>query len=273
MSGSAFALALCAALIHAVWNVLVGGSRDPRPATAVAMLAAAAVGLPAAIATWRVSVDAAPWMVPSSALELLYAVLLAAAYRRAHVGVVYPIARGAAPVLVLLLAVLTGAGTSAGQVAGVLLVCAGILLVARGGSAPARSDVLLALGVAATIAGYTTVDKHGIEYASPVAYFECVLAPAAVLYAAWVASRLGTRALLDAASWRSAGAGAGMFAAYALVLAALDQAPAAAVSAVRESSIVIAAVLAAVWLREPLGRRGLAGAAVVTVGVVVAAVA
>jgi uncharacterized membrane protein len=273
VNGAAFALALGAALIHAGWNVLVGGSRDPRPATAVAMLAAAAAGLPAAVLAWDVSADAVPWMVPSSALELVYAVLLAAAYRRAHVGVVYPIARGAAPVLVLAFAVATGAGTSAGQLAGVLLVCAGILIVSCGGAGPSPADVLLALGVAAAIAGYTVVDKHGIEHASPVAYFECVLAPAALLYAGWVVSRIGSGALLAAVSWRTIGAGVGMFTAYALVLAALDQAPAAAVAAVRESSIVIAALLAAVWLREPLGRRGMAGAGVVAAGVAVAALA
>jgi drug/metabolite transporter (DMT)-like permease len=273
VSSTAFALALSAALIHAVWNVLVGGSRDPRPATAVAMLAAAIVGLPVAIAGWRISADAIPWMVPSSALELLYAVLLAAAYRRAAVGVVYPIARGAAPVMVLLFAVLTGSGTTFGQVAGVLMVCGGILLVSRGGTAPSRTDVLVALGVAATIAGYTIVDKHGIEHASAVAYFECVLAPAALLFAGWTASRLGPGALLAEVTPKTVGAGVGMFAAYALVLAALGQAPAAAVAAVRESSIVIAAVLAAIWLREPLGRRGIAGAAVVAVGVAVSALA
>jgi drug/metabolite transporter (DMT)-like permease len=271
VTGGAFALVLSAAVIHAVWNILVGGARDPRPATAVAMLAAAAVGLPAAIAAWRVSADAVPWMVPSSALELLYAFLLAAAYRRAAVGVVYPIARGAAPVFVLLFAVVTGAGTNVAQIAGVVMVCAGILLVIRGGVAAARPDVLMALGVAATIAGYTIVDKHGIEHASAVAYFECVLAPAALIYAGWTASRLGVGALVAEVGAKAVGAGAGMFAAYALVLAALDQAPAAAVSAVRESSIVIGALLAAVVLHEPLGRRGVAGAAVVAAGVAVIA--
>jgi drug/metabolite transporter (DMT)-like permease len=273
VTSAAFALALSAAVIHAVWNVLVGGARDPRAATAVAMLAAAAVGLPAAIAGWRVSADAVPWMVPSSALELLYAFLLAAAYRRAAVGVVYPIARGAAPVIVLLFAVLTGVGTNVGQIGGVVMVCAGILLVSRGRAAASRTDVLMALGVAATIAGYTIVDKHGIEHASAVAYFECVLAPAALLYAAWTASRLGIGALLAEVGLKTVGAGIGMFVAYALVLAALDQAPAAAVAAVRESSIVIAAVLAAVLLREPLGRRGIAGAAAVAAGVAVTALA
>jgi drug/metabolite transporter (DMT)-like permease len=156
----------------------------------------------------------------------------------------------------------------------VALVVAGIALVRGAGVARmSRRDLLLALTVAVTIAGYTLVDKHGLEHASPVAYLEAVMAGPAVAYAVFVGRRAGLPAIRAAVGRSSLLAGACMFAAYGLVLAALQRAPAAPVSAVRESSIVIAPALAAALFRHRLGRRGVAGAAVVAAGVALVALA
>ena len=273
MSTAALVLALSAALVHALWNVLVGGARDPQPAAAVAMLASVAVGLPLAVATWDVQAGVVPWAVASAVLELAYIVLLAAAYRRADVSVIYPIARGAAPVLVLAAAIVTGVATGPLQLAGVLLVAGGIGIVSRSRDRAGGRDVLLALTVAASIAGYTLVDKHGLRYASPVPYLELVMVWPALIYAGYVAVTDGTGALRAAVGRSALIAGAGMFLAYALVLAALERAPAAAVSAVRESSIVIAPLLAAALVHQPLTRRTLPGAVLVAAGVVLVALA
>lgn len=273
MSAAAFALALAAALVHALWNVLVGGARDPRPAAAVAMLVAVAAGLPLAVLTWNVRAGALPWVVASAVLELAYIALLAAAYRGAAVSVIYPIARGAAPLLVLAAAVATGAASSPGQLAGVLLVAAGIATVALGRDRAGAGDVALALAVAATIAGYTLVDKHGLRYGSPVPYLEAVMIWPALAYGGWAASRDGVAALRAAADRSSVLAGLGMFGAYALALAALRRAPAASVSAVRESSIVIAPLLAVLVARQRLTARALLGAIVVAAGVALVALA
>ena len=167
----------------------------------------------------------APWAAASAVLELAYIVLLAAAYRRADVSVIYPIARGAAPVLVLAAAIVTGVATGPLQLAGVLLVAGGIGIVAGGRDRAGGRDVLLALAVAASIAGYTLVDKHGLRYASPVPYLELVMVWPALAYAGWVASRDGAAALRAAAGRSALVAGVGMFAAYALVLAALQRGP------------------------------------------------
>jgi drug/metabolite transporter (DMT)-like permease len=273
VSTAALALALSAALVHALWNVLVGGARDPQPAAAVAMLASVAVGLPLAVATWDVQPGVAPWVAASAVLELAYIVLLAAAYRRADVSVIYPIARGAAPVLVLLAAIVTGVATGPLQLAGVLLVTGGIGVVAGGRDRAGGRDVLLALTVAASIAGYTLVDKHGLRYASPVPYLELVMVWPALTYAGWVASRDGAAALRAAAGRSALVAGVGMFTAYALVLAALQRAPAASVSAVRESSIVVAPLLAAAVAWRRPDPRTVLGAAVVAGGVAMVALA
>jgi drug/metabolite transporter (DMT)-like permease len=274
VSSTALALALAAAVVHALWNVLVGGAREPRPAAAVAMLAGVCVAAPAAVATWDVQAAAVPWIVASAVLELAYVVLLAAAYERASVGAVYPVARGAAPPLVLAAAVVTGVPTNAAQLCGVALVAAGIALVSGSEVAGlSRRQLLLALSVAATIAGYTLVDKHGLRYASPVPYLEAVMIGPAIAYTVFVARRMGAPAVRAAVGRGSLLAGVCMFGAYALVLAALQRAPAAPVAAVRETSIVMAPLLAAALLRQPVGRRGLLGAVVVAAGVAVVALA
>src|SRR5262249_45287983 len=119
----ALALALAAAALHALWNVLVAGSRDVQAATGAALAIAVVSFAPVAAARWRVERAAWPFIVASAALELGYLIVLAAAYRRADLSVVYPIARGLAPVFVLAASVaVLGAGSSAGEVVGVGLV-------------------------------------------------------------------------------------------------------------------------------------------------------
>jgi drug/metabolite transporter (DMT)-like permease len=273
LSAAALGLTLAAAALHAGWNVLLAGARDVRAATAVALGLSVALFAPVALATWRVDLAAVPWVAASAGLELAYFLLLTAAYTRSDVSLVYPIARGSAPVLVLAAGVIVGIESSAAQAAGVLVVGAGVLLV-RGvrASADARS-VALALAIGATIAGYTLVDKQGLEHAAVVPYLELVLAPvaAAVLILEARARRLV--AVRAAVGRRTVVAAVASFGAYALVLAALTRAPAAAVAAVRETSILFAVALGAGVLRERVGAVRAVGAALVVVGVALIAVA
>ncbi len=223
--------------------------------------------IPAAL-TWRIESEAWPYIIASAVLELVYFALLAAVYSRADYSFAYPIARGSAPVIVLLISVVA-LDVSIGVAAalGVLAVTAGVLLVRGVGSAaPDSLSLLLALAVGACIAGYTLVDDHGLEHAAALPYFELVALLAAVPYAAVVAARGGGGALRRAATGRALAAGAGMFGAYALTLAALELAEAAPVAALRETSVVMAALAAVVLLRDREPGRRLAGAAVVVAG-------
>jgi drug/metabolite transporter (DMT)-like permease len=254
---SALGLALAAALVHALWNLLLAGARDSQAATAVGMCAGCVLFLPSLVGD--VTSDAVPWLIASAAFELAYFVLLALAYSRFELSAVYPLARGSAPVFVLLVSVVfLGVSLSAAAVIGVLLVSGGVLLVRGGGG---RS--LLALAVGACIAGYTLVDKEGIRHADALPYLELVLVVPAVAFASWI----GRRRLRAAFGWRSALAGAGMFGAYGLTLLALRLAAAAPVAAVRETSIVIAALLGALVLHETVGRARLLGSVVIAAGV------
>ena len=268
---SALALTLAAAALHAGWNVLLAGRRDVRAATTVALVLSVLAFAPVAAATWRVEAAAAPWIAASAALEIAYFFLLTAAYRASDVSLVYPIARGLAPVLVLVGGSVVGATLGAWQALGVVLVGAGVLLVRGIRGHTVTRGVVLALTISATIAGYTLVDKQGIDHASPIAYLELVLLPVAlaavVLQAA--TGRLATvRTEVGVATTAAALAS---FAAYALVLGALALAPAAAVAAVRESSILFAVVLGALVLREPVGMARIGGATLVVLGVVLVA--
>jgi drug/metabolite transporter (DMT)-like permease len=263
----AFLLALAAAFVHATWNLLTAGAEESQVAIGVALLIGAVVFLPIALVAGRVQSAALPYAAASIALELGYLACLATAYQRGPLSVVYPIARGTAPVLVLAGSALFLADTpSAEQVAGVLLVGAGVLLV-RGRPTGSAADVVLALMTAAFIASYTVVDKRGLEHADPLPYLELVLGPTALIYIALALALRGPGAVRAELRPRSAFAGIGMLASYGLVLAALSRAPAPAVAAVRETSVVIASGLAAVFLGEPVGAARAGGAAIVAAGI------
>jgi drug/metabolite transporter (DMT)-like permease len=266
MAAAALLLTLGAAALHAGWNLLVAGAEDTDAVTAVMLAVAVVVFAPVAAVTWDVDPAAAPYLVASGVLELAYAALLAAAYRGSELSLVYPLARGLAPVLVLALAAALGARPSGVEAAGVLLVAFGVVLV-RGLRRGNRRGVVLGAAIAACIAGYTLVDKAGIAHADPIAYLELALLLPALAYPAAVARARGVAPLRAALRPRAAVAGAAMFGAYALVLAALDRAPAAPVAAVRETSIVLATALAALVLRERVGPARAAGAAAVAGGV------
>jgi drug/metabolite transporter (DMT)-like permease len=264
----AFVLALAAAAIHAGWNVLLAGAADTRAATAGALTLVAAACLPVAALTWDAGGRVVPFLVASVVLETAYFALLAAAYARADLGVVYPIARGAAPVLVLVAAALAGRGDpTALQAAGVLLVAAGVVAL-RGGRAPAAArDVLLSLAVGAAVAGYVLVDDAGLEHAATIPYLCVVVGVPGAIYAGVFAAQAGVPALRRHVDARAAGVAAGMVAAFGLALAALELADPAPVAAIREASVVIAALAAPRLLGERGGARRVAGAVAVFAGV------
>jgi drug/metabolite transporter (DMT)-like permease len=181
---------------------------------------------------------------------------------------VYPIARGTAPVLVLLVGVIAlGIGTSARQAAGVCLVGAGVLLVRGLRKASDPVGVALGLTTACFIAAYTLVDKYGIRYAAPFVYLELSMLISGLAYSAGLARLRGWSSLRAELGPATIAIGLATFAAYGLVLAALQRASAASVAAVRETSIVIAAAFAALILKERVGPGRLAGAILVAGGV------
>jgi drug/metabolite transporter (DMT)-like permease len=270
---AAFALAFSSAFVHALWNLLLARARDSEAATAVALIAGTIVFAPVAALTWELDSGVWPYLAASAVLEVAYFALLAAAYNRGELSLIYPIARGSAPVLVAIFSVvLLGVVLHSLTVAGVLLVAAGIVLV-RGFGAGDLRHAAFALAVGATIASYTLFDKAGLHHARPLTYLELVVLPSAVLYPLWIGRRKSLRAELRPSSLL---AGIAMFAAFGLALSAIRLAPQAfvpGVQALRETSVVIAVAAGALFLGERVSATRAAGAIVVLGGVIALALA
>jgi drug/metabolite transporter (DMT)-like permease len=247
--------------------MLVARANDPQAATAVGGVIGALLFTPIAIATWRVEPAALPFAAASAAIHVAYFAFLARGYALGELSTVYPLARGTAPVLVLIGAALVlGESPSGIQVAGVLAVAAGVFLV-RGFARDAdRAGEVLGLIVGVTIAAYTVIDKRGVEHAAALPYLLLLEGPSALVYLA-IVTRTRGRAVAAAIRPVTVLAGIGMVGAYGLVLAALQRGPAAGVAATRETSILIATAFAALVLREGVTRTRALGAAAIVAGV------
>jgi drug/metabolite transporter (DMT)-like permease len=271
MPAAALAFALMSAVSSAVWNMLLKQAGDTEAASAVALAFGTILFAPA-LAFGHIRAAAWPLIVISAALEFGYFALLATAYRRAELSLIFPLARGLAPVLVLFAGLLAlHVQASSGELAGVLLVAAGAVAVRGIRVTGGLADAGIAVLIAACIAGYTLVDKRGVSLASPAAYFEAVLALTAVPYLALVARVKGRCALRGELRLRTAVIGIGIVGGYDLVLEGLRLAAAAPVAAVRESSVVIGTALAAIVLHERVSPARWLGACLLTAGVAVLA--
>ena len=269
------AIVLIAALAHASWNALVKGDDDRLVTLGAANAVRFALCVPLVLALPLPAPASWPYLVASAILHIGYYTFLIAAYRFGDLSKVYPLARGLSPLIVA-----AGAYALAGErlgpvaLAGVAVACAGIVsLSARGGALRAddhRRAVAFAGGTALFIAAYTVTDAmgarasgHAVSYVAWLAILDGLpmLLAAAVLRRAAFARHLAARA------WKSAAGGALQLAAYGLVVWALSLAPMAAVSALRETSVLFAAIIGVKLLGEPLGARRIAAAALVAAGI------
>lgn len=277
MPTAAFALALSSAFVHALWNLLLARARDSEAATAAALIVGTLAFAPVAALTWDIDSGALPYLAASATLEIAYFALLAAAYERGELSLVYPVARGSAPVLVAIFSVvLLGTALHALTVAGVLLVAAGVLLVRGVRPLQTGDNLALAFAVGATVAAYTLFDKAGLRHAQAFTYLELVVLPSAVAYPLWIARRKGAAAIRAEAGRSTAVAGIAMFGAFGLALAAIRLAPQPfipGVQALRETSVVIAVAAGALLLRERVESTRIAGALLVVAGVAALALA
>lgn len=273
MPTDALLLALASAGVHALWNMLLAGAQDTRTAMAAQILVSLVLWAPVCLAVWDIDAAALPYLFAASAFQLAYFALLAAAYGAGELSLVYPLARGGAPLLVALVA-LAGAGGSFGlwQAVGIAAIGVGVIAV-RGVRGPWRGrDTVLAVATAATIAGYTVLDRYGVQHANPLTYVWIELLPAGLIYVGFVVRTRGTAAVRAAIGRNSILAGIGGLGSYVLVVAALKLSPAGPVAAVRETSVVIAVALAALVLGERVGRGRMLGALIVTAGTALVAV-
>jgi drug/metabolite transporter (DMT)-like permease len=251
------ALILVSALLHASWNAALRSGLDRFWSIAVMSAVSATVALPFALALPAPAVASWPFLAASSLLELVYFFFLVRAYRTGDLGQVYPIARGSSPMLVTLgAAVVASEQLAPLAIAGVVLVSLGIVGFASGRGALDRRSLLYALATGVCIACYTVTDGLGArasgDTTSYVAWlFVCHGAPMPIIY-------LVVRRRLPPNVWsrETLKAGAGglvSLLAYGIVVTAMSLSPMGAVSALRETSVLFAALLGRVLLGERLG--------------------
>ena len=265
---------LGAALAHAIWNAMIKSSRDVLFDMTLVVFFAGAVTAPFMLVV-EVPVAAAwPYIIASMALHLLYYIALVGAYRAGDLSHGYPIMRGIAPLIVSVSALAwLGEAPTPAIWAGVLLICGGVLSLGLVGFRWAESRVALgwALANAVIIASYTLVDAAGVRAAGKaetyvVWLFTLDALPFSLLILWWKRRELVPYARQF---WlRGVIGGALSAGAYGVVLWAMTRAPVAAVAALRETSVIFAALIGAWLLKEGHLARRVAGAVTVAAGVI-----
>jgi drug/metabolite transporter (DMT)-like permease len=268
------ALVLLAALLHALWNALIKSSRDVVLDTALVVAGAAAVS--GSLLVWVPAPAAPSWpyLAASGVIHQCYFATLAAAYRTGDLSFAYPLMRGLPPLIVAVGAlVLIGEPASAWLWCGVGAISTGVLWI--GGFRPRRLlERARAAGFALTnavwIAAYTLIDGIGVRasgHATGYGLWLFFLTAWPYVGAILWLRRATLRAHIARYWWRGLAGGCLSIAAYLIALWAMTQAPIAAVAALRETSVIFAAVIGAWLLKEPFGRHRIAGAALVAAGI------
>ena len=275
MDTTVTAVVLLAALMHAVWNALLKSSADRLVELAALNLAAGLVGLAAVPFVGFPAKESFPFLLASLLLHVGYYAFLVLSYARGGLSLVYPIARGGSPVLVALVSALfLGEVLNGVETLGVVIITASIAGLALAGDVVGLSSnaVLFSLGTSVTIAGYTIADGSGARVSgAPIAYIAWLFVINAfpLLFVLPVLRPgLGLRAL--GRQWKTGLLGGVLsVGAYGLAIWAMTRAPIALVSALRETSVVLAAILGATFLREPFGPRRVLAAIGVALGIIV----
>jgi drug/metabolite transporter (DMT)-like permease len=274
MDAQVFIAMLVAAAFHAGWNAMIKLKLDPLLTVSLISIACGVVALPFVPLTGLPSPAAWPYVLTSLAVHILYYLALAEAYRQGDLGHVYPIARGSAPLMTALGAYLL-VGENPGPLGwlGIAVLASGILLLSvRGGPAGTRFDhrsIGFAMLTAVTITAYTLADGIGARLAgSAASYIVWLFLLDGIMMLAFGCWRFGPALLTEArGSWGLiAIAGAMSTAAYGIAIWAMTRAPIALVAALRETSVLFAALIAIVVLREPVVPSRIVAAGLVVLG-------
>jgi len=271
------AAVLFGALLHASWNALVKSSADKALDTAVIHLVGSFIGVPLVLLVGWPPAAAWPYILASVVIHIGYYIALTGAYKHGDLGLTYPLMRGVGPVLVALSATLTvGEQLSPLGWAGVLGVCGGVLLLGLSRSALEQPKAVgFALSNAVVIAIYTVVDALGARIAVREGGNAWQYVCALFLLDGWPFALMVLRRRGFAVAWPYARARAPVAAvgaaaslgSYGIALWAMTKAPVATVAALRETSVLFAALLGTWLLKEAFTPRRAVGTAVIVAGV------
>ena len=269
------AAVLGAAFLHALWNALIKFGTSKLTSMLILTLVQGGMGLLVALTRPFPDPQVWLWLLASGVFHAAYKLFLAFAYEQGDLSRVYPIARGAAPMLVLVIsALLLPDVIAAWEYIGILVLGSGILLMARGvfSSGESRRLVPLALGSAMATAGYSLVDGLGARASGDaVAYVGWLFTLDAVFFTP-VCIALRGKSVLRASGkvWAIGGlAATASYGAYAIAVWAMTVAPIALVAALRETSILFAVLIGWLVFGERMDKQKAVAAALIVAGVIV----
>lgn len=276
MELSVLALILLAALAHAAWNAWLktaGPDFIGLAALSIGWLAAGVIGV---VFTGFPEASHWPYLLITTVVHTIYAALLVNAYRHGELSLAYPIARGSGPVIVALASpLLLDEYLATDKLLAVLLIVAGILVIGLPRGAATLRDrhaLMLSIATGVAIASYTMIDAAGARTGvTPHVYAAWLFVLSAIvqLIVSACVHRQHTLALLKPRLHRGVAIGILSAIAYTVVLWAMTRAPAALVSAVRETSILFAAVIGWVYLGERITGLRWLGVMLTVAGLVV----
>lgn len=281
LSGPVVLAVLFGALLHAAWNALIKSGRDKALDTALVHSVGIFIAVPLVMVTGLPPVAAWPYMAASLLIHIGYYIALTGAYKHGDLSLTYPVMRGCAPLLVAMGSLsFIGEAISATAWAGVALLCVGVVTLGLSPSALRENDegrrgkaLAFALANAAIIALYTVIDGIGVRISGDALAYVATLflfdGIPFLLLVLW--RRPGQRrAALGymAGRWKLALVGsAASLGSYGIALWAMTRAPIAIVAALRETSVLFAALIGALFLREAFGWQRAAGTLVIVAGV------
>jgi drug/metabolite transporter (DMT)-like permease len=274
MTLGVFLAVMCAAILHAGWNAIIKIGVSKQTSMLLLSVGHAIIGIGVAATHPVPAAEVWPWLLGSGVIHMLYQLFLAYAYEQGDLSRVYPIARGAAPMIVMIYSLMfltDEMGTW--DYAGVAVLGVGIALMARGVFSNGESRRLLpyAFGSALATAGYTLFDGLGARVSGePLAYVGWLMILSACFYTpAAIALRGGGVLRADLRAWvLCLIAAAASFGAYAIAVWAMTVAPLALVAALRETSILFAVLLGWLVFGDRMDRSKAAAAGLIVLGVV-----
>ena len=274
MSAGVFLAVLLAAFLHAGWNAIVKTGLSKQSSMFMLSVGHALIGAVVVAGRDIPALEVWPWLLASGLIHMAYQVFLAFAYEQGDLSRVYPIARGAAPMIVLIASIFfLGDPVRLVEYVGIAVLGLGIFLMARGVFSSQESRRLLpfALGSAAATAGYSLADGLGARVSGDaLGYVGWLMILSALFYTpAAMAIRGVSVVRVPMRAWGPGLIAAGAsFAAYAIAVWAMTIAPIAVVTALRETSILFAVLLGWLLFGERMDRQKAVAAVVIVAGVI-----
>jgi drug/metabolite transporter (DMT)-like permease len=279
---AALGLILSAAVMHAGWNVMVKQAKQKQVFMWCGLVVGTLLFIVVPVLSTPLPLRAWPYILSSALMEALYFIALTWAYDIDDFSLVYPLARGTAPVFLMLwTALFLGESPHLTGVLGIILLVIGLVIVGSGslkGQLPKKNfsskGIIAALLTAICISIYSAIDGAAVRFVSPASYTIVVLGLSALFTAPAIMARYGWQAVTiewKASWWRILIVGVLMMCTYIVVLWAYSITRVSYAGAVREVSVVFAALIGWLWLGEGFGPTRTLGATCIFAGILVIA--